>query len=146
MIMEKLYTLNAEQVKKLVKLLEVEHPGARVLQPDPFKNEYRVITQGRDDMGNLGLPELDLGELVDLIDAKEAVIADAFGEAARAKRDQLLAACDWSQLPDVKQELREAYAGYRQALRDIPDQAGFPYEIEWPEVPGTDTAKLLVKP
>ncbi len=135
MIMEKLYTLNAEQVKKLVKLLEVEHPGARVLQPDPFKNEYRVITQGRDDMGNLGLPELDLGELADLIDTKEAEIGEAIAAEARAKRDALLAESDWSQLPDVKEELREAYVGYRQALRDIPDQAGFPHEIEWPVKP-----------
>lgn len=133
--MEKLYTLNAEQVKKLVKLLEVEHPGARVLQPDPFKNEYRVITQGRDDMGNLGLPELDLGELADLIDTKEAEIGEAIAAEARAKRDALLAESDWSQLPDVKEELREAYVGYRQALRDIPDQAGFPHEIEWPVKP-----------
>jgi len=145
-MMEKLYTLNPDQVKKLVKLLEVEHPGARVLQPDPFKNEYRVITQGRDDMGQLGLPALELGELADLIEAKEAEIGAAIAVEARAKRDALLAECDWSQLPDVKQELREAYAAYRQALRDIPDQAEFPHNIEWPEVPSTDAAKLLVKP
>jgi len=85
------------------------------------------------------------GELVEGLDNTAAVQAwvDAHGDAlaeglaaqARAKRQQLLVECDWSQLPDVKQELREAYAGYRQALRDIPEQAGFPHDIEWPVKP-----------
>jgi len=28
-----------------------------------------------------------------------------------------------------------AWADYRQALRDIPEQAGFPEDIDWPPVP-----------
>jgi len=31
--------------------------------------------------------------------------------------------------------LKGGMAAYRQALRDLPEQEGFPYEITWPERP-----------
>jgi hypothetical protein len=55
--------------------------------------------------------------------------------AIRAERDALLAATDWTQLPDVPESIRDAYAVYRQALRDIPQQSGFPDVVEWPVKP-----------
>ena len=53
---------------------------------------------------------------------------------ARAQRDSLLASTDWTQLPDVPQATREAYAVYRQALRDVTEQEGFPTDINWPSL------------
>jgi hypothetical protein len=55
--------------------------------------------------------------------------------AIRAERDALLAATDWTQLPDVPEAIREAYAVYRQGLRDVPQQSGFPDVFEWPIKP-----------
>ena len=40
-------------------------------------------------------------------------------ERMRAHRDRLLAASDWTQLPDAPVD-REAWATYRQALRNFP--------------------------
>lgn len=56
------------------------------------------------------------------------------GIAIRAKRDAELVASDWTQLPDAPVD-RVAWANYRQALRDIPHQTGFPFTVEWPEAP-----------
>ena len=58
-------------------------------------------------------------------------------EEARARRGKLLAASDWTQVLDapIDAETREAYRAYRQALRDIPEQEGFPAAITWPELP-----------
>lgn len=53
----------------------------------------------------------------------------------RAERNRLLAASDWTQLPDVPEALRSAWAIYRQALRDIPQQSGFPASVVWPSKP-----------
>ena len=55
----------------------------------------------------------------------------------RARRNQLLEETDKTQLVDapINDENRAAIRVYRQVLRDIPEQAGFPYEIEWPEEP-----------
>ena len=52
----------------------------------------------------------------------------------RAKRDNLLTKSDWTQLPDVPSATKEAWAAYRQALRDITTQA-VPFKIEWPMPP-----------
>lgn len=53
----------------------------------------------------------------------------------RAQRDRLLAATDWTQLSDVPQAIKDKYAAYRQALRDVPQQPGFPNNIQWPVKP-----------
>jgi hypothetical protein len=53
----------------------------------------------------------------------------------RSQRDNLLLQSDWTQLPDVPQATRDAWASYRQALRDVTAQAGFPQTITWPTAP-----------
>ena len=52
----------------------------------------------------------------------------------RAKRNQLLSASDWTQLPDVPLTTKAEWATYRQALRDITNQTD-PFNIIWPTPP-----------
>ena len=51
----------------------------------------------------------------------------------RAERDRYLAATDWWVLPD--RVATENQLNYRQALRDITSQDGFPYNVTWPVKP-----------
>lgn len=62
---------------------------------------------------------------------------DTAAEYARKIRDKLLAECDWTQVTDspLPAPYKEAWAAYRQALRDIPEQPRFPYEVDYPEKP-----------
>lgn len=53
----------------------------------------------------------------------------------RAQRDSLLAQSDWTQLPDAPTNSKAAWATYRQALRDITVQSGFPFQVVWPAKP-----------
>ena len=53
---------------------------------------------------------------------------------ARSKRDVLLTSCDWTQVSDAPVD-QAAWRMYRKALRDVPDQVGFPDNIEWPVAP-----------
>lgn len=55
-------------------------------------------------------------------------------KAVRAKRDALLGASDKEVLPDRDTD-KTAWAAYRQALREIPEQAGFPFDVDWPVMP-----------
>lgn len=57
--------------------------------------------------------------------------------AARAERDKLIASCDWMAIKAFEggTTVSTEWATYRQALRDVTDQAGFPNEITWPEKP-----------
>jgi hypothetical protein len=50
---------------------------------------------------------------------------------ARARRNTLLAECDWTQLPDVPAATKTAWAPYRQALRDLPEDPAWP-DMDWP--------------
>lgn len=52
----------------------------------------------------------------------------------REHRDRLLKRSDWTQVADVPVD-KEAWAQYRQALRDIPNQPSFPFDIAWPVEP-----------
>lgn len=54
-------------------------------------------------------------------------------EQVRAQRDALLAETDWAMLTDVTAPA--GYLEYRQALRDVPAQAGFPADVTWPTKP-----------
>lgn len=62
----------------------------------------------------------------------EAASADVI-----AKRDKALLDSDWTQLPDVPltQDQKNEWATYRQELRDIPQQSGYPYNVVWPVAP-----------
>ena len=52
----------------------------------------------------------------------------------RDNRDNFLSQSDWTQVADAPVDAT-AWGTYRQALRDIPDQAGFPNDINWPTKP-----------
>jgi hypothetical protein len=64
---------------------------------------------------------------------------DAWAETVRDKRNGLLTASDWTDTISAKTRLGDAlynaWQDYRQILRDIPQQAGFPTNVAWPEPP-----------
>lgn len=70
---------------------------------------------------------------------QEELDADTNAKAAsvRAERNSRIAACDWTQLGDspLTSTKKQEWAAYRQALRDITAQEGFPHQVEWPEAP-----------
>jgi hypothetical protein len=55
----------------------------------------------------------------------------------REDRNARLAECDWTQFNDtpLSNPNKLAWAEYRQALRDLPKQDGFPLDIVWPQQP-----------
>jgi hypothetical protein len=71
-------------------------------------------------------------------DAEEAAWTagadDRLAEKARDKRNGLLAATDWTAMADAPTQAT-AMTTYRQALRDITSQSGWPTTINWPTKP-----------
>lgn len=58
------------------------------------------------------------------------------GAAVRMMRNKLLSDCDWTQLPDAPVNV-EDWRTYRQKLRDVTDQEGYPFTISWPIPPAS---------
>lgn len=71
-------------------------------------------------------------------DAEEAAWSAAANDRAatqtREQRNQLLTASDWTQIADAPVD-KAAWATYRQELRDISEQTGFPAAVVWPTQP-----------
>ena len=65
--------------------------------------------------------------------AYQAQLDASSAASVRSRRDGLLAETDWKGLSDVT--MSSDWATYRQALRDVPSQSGFPHDITWPEKP-----------
>lgn len=80
--------------------------------------------------------DIKTGELITSTYEEDVVEPSLEEQAAniRAERDRLLAASDWTQVADAPVN-QAAWAAYRQALRDIPQQEGFPHNVAWPVKP-----------
>jgi hypothetical protein len=121
--------LTQEQLASMDVFTVVEQP-----KPETDRFSYSVKRQ---------LPELVDGQWTVLWDTI-AKSADQLAEQderqaenIRDSRDGKLSASDWTQIADapLTTEQRAAWATYRQALRDVPAQAGFPWEVIWPDAP-----------
>lgn len=86
-----------------------------------------------------GIPRYKLMDGAPVERTEEEILSDKstmLSDKIRLKRDALLAETDWTQLPDapLSDDQKEQAREYRQMLRDIPQQGGFPADIIWPEV------------
>ena len=77
------------------------------------------------------------GKMVAFTEAEEAIIFaapsnDALKERKRRERNALLAETDWMASSDYT--MSDAWKTYRQALRDLPSQSGFP-DVDFPTKP-----------
>ena len=62
-------------------------------------------------------------------------IEEQTSDEVNLRRNSLLVMTDWTQGSDVPQATKDKWAPYRQALRDITDQPGYPMNVDWPEEP-----------
>jgi hypothetical protein len=74
------------------------------------------------------------GEFVGFEPAPAQLSQGALARNARAQRNTLLQQSDWTQVADAPVD-QTAWATYRQALRDVTTQEGFPEAVVWPVAP-----------
>lgn len=69
-----------------------------------------------------------------IITIDPAKVSATTAAALRAERNRLLSISDWTQVADAPVD-QAAWAAYRQSLRDLTSQAGFPATVVWPVAP-----------
>lgn len=108
--------------------------GAEVVfeGPQATSTRYQVaFADGVEQIGGKWYTKWSVADMdEEAIAAKDAEQA----KSVRAERDKKLADCDWTQVADAPVN-KTTWATYRQALRDITDQSGFPWTINWPSAP-----------
>jgi hypothetical protein len=67
------------------------------------------------------------------------ILSTQDGNKVKTKRDVLLQATDWTQIPNnpLTPEVQQQFVVYRQELRDITLQSGYPFNVVWPIKPVT---------
>jgi hypothetical protein len=100
--------------------------------PRPEEDHTKTFTEGQ--------PQLIDGKWTQVWvveDAPSELVAQRTSDQAaeiRQERNALLAVCDWTQLADAPVDSL-GWAVYRQELRDITQQNGFPWNVVWPNKP-----------
>ena len=114
----------------------LESSGNVCMESDTEPEFYtRWVHTPADSPDNVGDKSSGIGSIaIVLTDAEYDTVLAA---STRQKRDRLIAATDYLVTPDypIESDRLAKVKTYRQALRDIPEQAGFPRTITWPEKP-----------
>ena len=115
--------------------------------------EYKVVSRNgvvQDANGNWVEAYVERDMFADYVDEDGVTVTKASQEAAytatkdaeaatavRAERDKLIASCDWMAIKAFEggTTVSTEWATYRQALRDVSAQEGFPNDITWPTQP-----------
>ena len=113
-----------------------ESSGNVCMESDTEPEFYtRWVHTPADSPDNVATKDADVGDIaIYLTDAEYDTVLAA---SARQKRDRLIAVTDYLVTPDypIESDRLAKIKIYRQALRDIPEQSGFPRTITWPEKP-----------
>ena len=100
--------------------------------PQPYCDHTQNITESTPE-----LIERVWTQVWNIVDATTEQITertDTKKQEVRSNRNRFLAECDWTQLSDAPVNAEE-WAVYRQELRDVTSQIGFPWNIVWPKTP-----------
>ena len=115
---------------------ELESSGNVCMESDTEPEFYtRWVHTTPESPDNVAPKDADVGGIaIYLTDAEYDTVLAA---SARQKRDRLIAATDYLVTPDypIEPDRLAKVKIYRQALRDIPEQSGFPRTITWPDKP-----------
>ncbi len=104
---------------------EIEHPTFGWIPYTTSENDHGLGKEIWDNRNNLEITEY------------EGLSDEILATQIRSQRDSLLSQTDYLMMPDypINDDNRKLIKTYRQALRDIPEQSGFPRNITWPEKP-----------
>lgn len=132
------YIYNKQKYTSLYSLRQAIWQNEKMAYGDPKTQE---------EFNNLGLKVT-----IEEYDPIDEMSDEQIAQTVRNRRNFLIAESDFYVQPDYPStpEGLEAVKAYRQALRDVPSQTGFPRNVQWPEVPpvlmtGKDKALGLAK-
>jgi hypothetical protein len=114
--------------------------GYTRVQPSskPVEDELKTITEGTpalvDGVWTQVWVQADKYTAEELVAFNKKKEEDKKQEV-RDVRNSKLSMSDWTQGKDIPDNVSTLWASYRQALRDVPAQPGFPWTITWPAQP-----------
>ena len=114
--------------------LEVILEGPQPQVTPPYET---VVRQGIEEIKGKWFTKYMIGPIFNNEEDEEAYrlkIDTQASESIRSTRNSLISKSDWMGCSDVI--MSDEWRQYRQELRDITTQEGFPHNVDWPEEPG----------
>ncbi len=112
----------------------LDNLGADVVFEGPQAQPTRYQVAFADGVQQTGGKWYTKYSVVDMDQAAKTALDTTQAEAMRKQRNEKLSECDWTQVDDAPVD-KAAWATYRQALRDVTNQAEFPWTVTWPSKP-----------
>lgn len=108
--------------------------GATVVLEGAQASPTRYQTAFRDGVEQIDGKWYTKYSVADMDDEAKTAKDTEQAKSIRNSRTEKLKDSDWTQIADSTAD-KTAWATYRQALRDITTQSGFPWEVTWPDAP-----------
>ena len=108
--------------------------GASVVLEGPQASPTRYQTAFRDGVEEINGQWYTKYSVADMDDEAKAAKDAEQAKSVREERNKKLSECDWTQVADAPVD-KAVWATYRQELRDLTKQTGFPWEVTWPTQP-----------
>jgi hypothetical protein len=104
--------------------------------PYPLLSRYQTARKNGAILDNDGKWYMSYA-VTDLSDEEKVIVDNNKAESVRIDRNKKLSDTDWVVIKAVEtnSSLPSDWIAYRQALRDISQQSGFPWDVEWPIEP-----------
>lgn len=100
-----------------------------VPEPQNTQTANTILVANKNEQGELYSTWIDVDEYNTILENRR------LAKSIRMERNNMLAATDWTQGKDISNTVSSAWTSYRQGLRDITSQPGFPLTIVWPKPP-----------
>lgn len=109
-------------------------PGAYLIPEDPpYTSDWGYANGSFVDLAELRKEAND--ELLAREAEQKQIATEAQADLVRNERNRLLFDSDWTQGKDISDSISTPWAAYRQELRDVTEQPGFPWDVVWPQTP-----------
>jgi len=108
--------------------------GASVVLEGPTPTFTRYQGIARDGVEQIDGQWFTKWKIVDFEDSVKTVVDEQQAKSVREQRDTKLKDTDWTQVADAPVN-KTTWATYRQALRDLPKETRFPWDMIWPTEP-----------
>jgi len=134
-----IYTIYDSTTGQILRVVNTNEIDSQIGQGESFiEGEFNDVSYYIENDAAIQIPPQPSQYSVFDFTAKQWVLNPDLASAdVLTARNKLLFSTDWTQIPNnpLTSEMQAEWATYRQELRDIPQQSGYPYNVVWPVAP-----------
>ena len=134
-----IYTIYDETTGQILRVVTTNEIDSQIKDGELFiEGEFSDVSYYIENAQAVLIPEQPSQySIFDFSTKQWVLVPDLAISDVATKRNKLLYSSDWTQIPNnpLTAEQQASWATYRQELRDVTTQSGYPYNVVWPVAP-----------